>query len=68
MIIFDKLWETMKQKGVTTYKLRENGICSRTVKRLRTNGSVETKTIDKLCDILNCNVEDIIMHIKSKED
>ncbi|MCL1859873.1 MAG: helix-turn-helix transcriptional regulator [Oscillospiraceae bacterium] len=48
--------------------MKENGICSRTVKRLRTNGSVETKTLDKLCNILDCNVEDIITHIKMEND
>ncbi|MCL2199092.1 MAG: helix-turn-helix transcriptional regulator [Defluviitaleaceae bacterium] len=68
MIVFDKLWETMKEKGVTTYKLREKGICSRTIKRLRTNGSVETKTLDKLCEVLDCKVEDIITRIKNIED
>ena len=68
MIVYDKLWETMKQKGITTYRLREHGICSRTIKRLRTNGSVETKTLDRLCDILDCNVEDVVTHIKTAGD
>jgi DNA-binding Xre family transcriptional regulator len=67
VIVFDKLWETMKQKGVTTYRLREHGICSRTVKRLRTNGSVETKTLDKLCDIIDCDIWDIIGRVKNDE-
>ena len=68
MIKFDKLWITMKAKGITTYRLKENGICSRTVKRLRTNGSVETKTLDKLCAILDCDLEDIATYIKPEEN
>ena len=68
MIIFDNLWETMKKKGITTYRLRENGICSRTVKRLRTTGSVETKTLDRLCNILDCNVSDIIEYIPDRKE
>ena len=65
MIVFDKLWESMKRKGVSTYKLREHCLIdSRTVKRLRENGSVETKTLDKICDLLDCNIEDIVTHIK----
>ncbi len=65
MIVFNKLWETMKQKGFSTYKLREEcGIDSKTIRRLRANENIETKTIDKLCCCLNCGVEDILEYIK----
>ena len=67
MIVFDKLWDTMKNKGISTYKLRENCLLgSRDIKRLRTNGSMETKTLDKICDYLDCDVEDVITHIKTE--
>ena len=60
MITFDKLWKTMKEKGVSTYKLRETcGIDSKTVRRLKANDNVETKTLDKLCAVLDCKIEDI---------
>ena len=60
MIIFDKLWVTMKEKGISTYKLREAcGIDSKTVRRLKANDNIETKTIDKLCAALGCKIEDI---------
>ncbi len=60
MIVFDKLWKTMKEKGVSTYKLREEcGIDSKTVRRLKANDNIETKTIDKLCAALDCKIEDI---------
>lgn len=65
MIVFDKLWETMKLKGISTYTLRERcGIDSKTVRRLKANENIETKTLDKLCDALDCKVEDIIEYIK----
>lgn len=65
MIIFDKLWETMKEKGMSTYTLREVcGIDSKTIRRLRANENIETKTINKLCDALNCKVEDIMEYVK----
>lgn len=55
MIVFDKLWETMKKKGISTYTLREEcGIDSKTVRRLRANENIETKTLDKLCTALDC--------------
>ena len=60
MITFEKLWDTMKAKGVSTYQLREKcGIDSKTIRRLRANDNIETKTLDKLCAILSCKLEDI---------
>ena len=60
MIIFDRLWKTMKEKGVSTYKLREScGIDSKTIRRLKANDNIETKTLDKLCAALDCEIEDI---------
>jgi len=64
MIIFDKLWITMKEKDMSTYKLREMcGIDSKTVRRLKANENVETKTLDKLCAALDCKIEDIVEYI-----
>ena len=65
MIVFDKLWKTMKEKGISTYLLREKcGIDSKTVRRLKANDNVETKTLDKLCAALDCKIEDIAEFIK----
>lgn len=61
MIVFNKLWKTMEEKGVTTYWLREKcGIDSKTVRRLKSNENIETKTINKLCSALSCKIEDIM--------
>ena len=65
MIVFDKLWKTMEQKGMSTYALRERcGIDSKTVRRLKANDNIETKTLDKLCNALDCKIEDIAEYIK----
>ena len=65
MIVFDRLWDTMKKKGISTYTLREQcGIDSKTVRRLRANENVETKTLDKLCAVLDCKLEEIAQFIK----
>ena len=49
MIVFDKLWVTMKKRKISTYQLREKcGIDSKTVRRLKANENIETKTLDKL--------------------
>ncbi len=60
MIVFDRLWNTMKEKGISTYALRERcGIDSKTIRRLRANENIETKTLSKLCTALECRLEDI---------
>ncbi len=64
MITFDKLWETMEKKGVTTYQLREKcGIDSKTIRRLKANDNIETKTLNKLCAVLECRLEDIAEYV-----
>jgi DNA-binding Xre family transcriptional regulator len=67
MIVFDKLWNTMAEKGFSTYKLRETcGIDSKTVRRLKANDNIETKTLNKLCEALDCGIEDIMEYIPDK--
>ena len=65
MIKFDKLWETMEKKGVSTYQLREKcGIDSKTIRRLKANENIETKTLNKLCSVLDCRLEDIAEYVE----
>ena len=65
MIVFDRLWQTMEEKGVSTYTLREKcGIDSKTVRRLRANDNIETKTLNKLCAVLECSLNDIAEYIE----
>jgi len=64
MIRFDNLWKTMEKKGFTTYTLREKcGIDSKTVRRLRANDNIETKTLNKLCAALNCSLDEIAEYV-----
>lgn len=67
MIVFDKLWITMKNRGVSTYFLRERaGIDSKTIRRLRANDNMETKTLNRLCTALSCKLEDIAEYIEDE--
>ena len=64
MIVFDRLWDVMKEKNIYTYQLREKcGIDSKTVRRLRANDNMETKTLNKLCAVLDCRLEDIAEYV-----
>lgn len=60
MIVYDRLWDTMALKGVTQYKLVTNGISHSTLSRLKKNQTVNTETLDKLCGILECRIEDVL--------
>ena len=63
MITYDPLWETMKTRGVSQYRLIKNyGVSSRQINRLKKNAYVSTHTIEVLCQILNCRVEDIMQY------
>ncbi len=61
MIIYDRLWKTMKKKGMTQYRLiNYYKFSAGQLGRLRKNAYVSTHTIDVLCTILECSVEDIL--------
>lgn len=65
MILFDKLWQTMQERGITQYDLYTKYNMNRAqLHRLRHNQNIETNTPDRLCNILDCNIEDIMTHIK----
>lgn len=65
MITYERLWETMKSKGITQYTLiKQYHISPAQITRLKRNESVSTHTIDTFCKILDCNVEDIMEYRK----
>ena len=67
MISYKPLWQTMKEKGISTYALINTyGISSGTIDRLRKGGGITTTKLNDLCKILNCKVEDIIEYIKDE--
>ncbi len=68
MILYDKLWDTMKQRGVTQYMLiKQYGISPAQITRLKRNESVSIHTIDTFCKILKCRVEDIMEYREDTE-
>ena len=65
MITFEPLWNTMKEKGISQYKLiKEYKISTGQLDRLRKNGNVNTYTLNQLCKILDCRLEDIALYIE----
>ena len=67
MILYKKLWETMKAKGITQYMLiKQYHISPGQITRLKRNESVSTHTIDIFCRILKCNVSDVMEYIEEE--
>ena len=61
MIKFDRLWATLEEKNISQYKLiKEYGIDHAQLHRLRHNMVVKTPILDRLCNILECQIEDIM--------
>lgn len=61
MIVYDRLWETMKTRGLSQYRLiHYYNFSAGQLNRLKNNNYVSTHTLDVLCTILNCKIEDIM--------
>ena len=60
MIDYSPLWETMKKKNISQYKLLKQGIDNKTLNRLKNNKNITVLTLLKLCEILDCTPNDII--------
>ena len=69
MITYAPLWKTMEEKGATTYTLQvKGGVSSSTIRRIKANESVSTNTLDAICNILDCEMQDVIQYIPEKKN
>lgn len=69
MIIYTKLWETLKARGISQYKLiNVYKVSNGQLDRLRKNANVSTYTLNQLCQILNCRIEDIAEYVPDEEE
>lgn len=69
MISYNPFWNTLKISNETTYTLIKNHhISSATLDKLRKNKPLNTTTINDLCCILNCRIEDVVEYIPSNDD
>lgn len=65
MIVFNKLWQTMKEKNISQYALIKNyGFSTGQLDRLRKNGNINSYTLNQLCEILGCELSDIAEYVK----
>ena len=69
VITYEPFWNTLKQSEESTYTLIYNhNLSSSTIDRLRKNKPLSTTTINDLCRILNCDIDDIITYRRSETD
>lgn len=67
MIVYDRLWVTMKRRGISQYRLlKEYKFSAGQLDRLRKNENISTYTLNQLCKILRCPVEDIMEYIEEE--
>lgn len=67
MIVYDKLWKVMKEKHISQYQLiRQYGFSTGQLDRLRKNGNINTYTLNRLCDILDCKLEDVAEYVPTE--
>lgn len=69
MMSYRRFWETLRASDESTYTLIKNHhISSSTLDKLRKNKPLTTTTLNDLCRVLNCRVEDIVEYIPSDAD
>lgn len=67
MITYKPFYKTIKQKNITTYKLiNQHGISRSLLDRLKHDKPISTVTINDLCKICECRVEDIVEYVEDK--
>lgn len=69
MIDYTPFWETLKRSEENWYTLTTKyNLSNSTLHRLKHNKDVSTRTLNDLCRILHCNIQDIVTYIPSDED
>lgn len=68
-IVYDKLLKLMKQRGITSYTIRQNNIIGQaTLQKIKNGGDIDTRTIAKLCKLLDCQPGDILGYVPDEKD
>lgn len=68
MITYEPLWNTLKEKGISQYRLiKDYGVSAGQISRLRANQNVSTHTLDTLCQILQCELSDIAQFVEEDQ-
>lgn len=68
-IIYNKLLKKMEEQGITSYTLKKDNVIGQaTFKKIKEGGDIDTRTISKLCKLLNCQPGDILEYVEDKSE
>lgn len=66
MMVFEPLWKTMKNKNISIYALiNKHNVSRGTIDNLKHNRNVTLATIERLCEILDCRIEEVVEYKKN---
>lgn len=69
MINYEPFWQTLARKEITKYQLIYHwGISSNTLRRMKHNEAISSTTLNELCLILNCQIQDILQFEASDDE
>ncbi len=69
MIKYDKLLKKMDEQGITSYTIKKDNVIGQaTLKKIKDGGDIDTRTIAKLCKLLNCQPGDILEYVEDENE
>ena len=60
MLDYSPMWETMREKGITQYRLLKSGIDNKTLDAIKKGNNITMLTLEKICNILECTPNEVI--------
>lgn len=66
MLDYSPLWETMRERHISQYKLLQSGIHNKTLYSLKHNENVTLLTVEKLCKIIGCTPNDVVRFVEDE--
>lgn len=67
MISYRPLFETMKKRKITSYRLEKQGFSRATYYSIKKGNSISTNTVNQLCELLKCTVSEVIEYVEDKD-
>lgn len=68
-IVYDKLLKKMDEQGITSYTIKKDNVIGQaTFKKIKEGGDIDTRTISKLCKLLNCQPGDILEYVEDENE
>ncbi len=65
MLDYSPMWETMRRKEISQYSLLKAGIDNKTLDSIKKGNNITLLTLEKICMILDCTPNDVVLFVKS---